>query len=130
MTETKEEIELKEQKQLERIKKIFSLITDLIAGGNVGGQIGAILQPINYKTSSYMTKGEIASCLALLTFAKQSPVECMPFTDYVEDFCLFKLSESGIGLDKAIELLKASGDKYYGGFPDSPNKPTEGMKKS
>lgn len=67
--------------------------------------------------------------MSLLTFATQSPSECSPLIDYCETYCLMKLSEKGIGIDKGIELVKAMAEKGLHILGSTPLNPMEGAKK-
>lgn len=90
-----------------RVKKISTLLNILNEGVPLSSRIDPILKPNNFRTTSILTRGEVEMMVTFLTIARQSPEESEPFLNFCEDYCLLKLSESGFGIEKAIELGKA-----------------------
>ena len=69
--------------------------------------------------------------LSLTTFAKTSPTETIPVVDFCITFLELKLSESGFGIEKSIELGRALTETETSRISKSestPDKPTTGMK--
>ena len=121
-------IEAKEKKELTRLYRIIDVVNRLTGGVDVYSGIEPITNPRNWKTTSILGRGEIHMLLSLLTFATQSPYECSPLTDFCETYCLLKLSEKGIAIDKGIELVKAMTEKGLHIVGSMPATPTEGSK--
>lgn len=90
-----------------RVQKISTLLGILSEGVPLSSRIDPILKPNNFRTTSILTRGEVEMMVTFLTIARQSPEESEPFLNFCEDYCLLKLSESGFGIEKAIELGKA-----------------------
>lgn len=121
-------IEAKEKKELTRLYRIIDVVNRLTGGIDVYSGIEPITNPRNWKTTSILGRGEVHMLLSLLTFATQSPQECSPLTDFCETYCLLKLSEKGIGIDKGIELVKAMTEKGLHVIGGMPTTPIEGAK--
>ncbi len=127
--DTEEIIEEKEKKGLERIKEIFGLLQNILGVGTSQSRLAPILSPIDYRTSTKITKGEINMLVAFLVFAEESPYECESMIDFCENFCLLNISHDGFGIEKGIDLAKAFSDvKVSASLEKQPDKPTEGMK--
>lgn len=121
-------IEAKEKKELSRLYRLIDMVNRLTGGVDVYSGIEPITNPRNWKTTSILGRGEIHMIMSLLTFATQSPYECSPLIDYCETYCLMKLSEKGIGIDKGIELVKAMTEKGLHIVGSMPSTPIEGSK--
>ncbi|MBA7490919.1 hypothetical protein ES702_01462 [subsurface metagenome] len=119
----------KDKYELARLNRIVDLVNRLTGGYDVYSGIEPITNPRVWKTTSILRQSEIHMILSLLTFAEQSPYECSPLTDYCETFCLLKLSEKGVGIDKGIELVKAMRDKGLQIIGSLPTTPQQGAKK-
>lgn len=129
--EDKEEltIEEKEERGYQRIKKLMEMISGFVGIGTTHSRLAPILAPKDYRTSANLKSGQIEALKAMLVFASISPHECECLIDYVENTCLFSLSDSGFGIEKGIELAKAFSDvKSTISGLITPEKPTEGMK--
>jgi len=89
-----------------------------------------VLDPKNWKTTTYINEGQIYSILAMLTLYKECPEEAYPCLDWCYDLCHLSLSREGFGIGKAIELGKALTEKGVTSSAPYPEgeKPTEGMK--
>ena len=105
--ETKPEDTKPKESFEDRIKKISLLLSIFSEGVPISSRIDPILKPNNFRTTSILTRGEVEMMVTFLTIARQSPEESEPFLNFCEDYCLLKLSESGFGIEKAIELGKA-----------------------
>lgn len=121
-------IDEKEDIQRARLYRMIDIVNRLVGGYDVYSGIEPITNPRNYKTTSILNRGEVHMILSLLTFAEQSPYECQPFIDFSERYCLLKLSEKGIGIDKGIELATAITEKGLQIIGAMPTTPTQGAK--
>ncbi len=103
---------------------------DIVSGGEtVGARVSPILKPRNPKTTSILSRGEIAECQALIQFAKLQPEETYPALDFVYEKLALNLSLDGRGIDLAIGLGKALTQRDSSTtYRDDKGSPTEGMK--
>jgi len=112
-----------------RMNIIKDMLSYVVGGVDIDSRISPILDPKKFKTTSNITRGEVSMVISLLTFAKISPEETLPVLEFCEDYMNTKLSEGGFGIDKVIELIRASTQETAISTSYSPEKPTEGMKK-
>lgn len=113
----------------QKMQLVTGIISALTGGDTISGRIYPILDPKQWKTTTNLTRGEIEMMVSLITFSKVSPEECQPALDFCLEYGLLKLSESGFGIEKAIDLGKALTEQSSGGtYTTEPDKPTKGMK--
>jgi len=127
----KEEPDTKSAKEkFEDKLEMIKLIMMAISGGvSISSRIDPVLMPKNWKTTSILTRGEIAMINSFIIFAKQSPEECICMLEYCINYASLKLSESGFGIEKAIDLGKAlTQTSEASKLVSTPEKPTTGSK--
>lgn len=129
-TPVEELTEVEKHKQFQKKIGLIKDLLNLVSGGiDVSSKIDPILSPKHWKTTSNITRGEVAMCISLITFSKQSIEEGEPCLDFLIDYLMFKISESGFGIEKAIELGRALTEKEQRAtYLATPEKPQGGMK--
>jgi len=128
--ESQASIDMREKDAMNKLKRVLEIVNIVLGAEDLQSRLDPILRPKDYKTTSILSKGEVNMCIGFLTFAKQSPLECSPLTDFVENYCLFKLSEGGFGIEQGIALSKSFSEKIglLTSTVTTPEKPTTGMK--
>ncbi len=128
---TKDEPEEFDKDQFDKKMMILKEFLNLARGGvSIESRVKPVLNPENWKTSSFLSRGEINMIWSFISLAGISPEECEPLIDASINYALLNLSKDGFGLEKAIDMGKAltevSTSKSYS--EKDVEKPTEGMK--
>lgn len=113
-----------------KLEFVLGIINKIGGGDSVSGKIYPILDPKQWKTTTFISEGQVYSILAMLTLYNEAPLEAYPCLDWCYDLCLLSLSRDGFGIGKAIDLGKALTEKGVGAIApyESPDKPQKGMK--
>ena len=113
-----------------KLEFVLSIISKISGGDSVSGKIYPVLDPKQWKTTSFISEGQVYSILSMLTLYDEAPEEAYPCLDWCYDLCLLSLSKDGFGIGRAIDLGKALTEKGVSSVApyDSPEKSVEGMK--